>query len=133
MDCLIPLLHSEMLFFNTLNPATSILLYCDSLFFFGDCRQSYEDNDTLHTRDDVFFFLLFLSLFLYFFFSTIFFSLALYCTVWRWWLAPELAVMKWIYIYHAGAGGVEGKAARGKTKRVCEIRRKEALAWHALR
>lgn len=65
--------------------------------------------------------------------SIIFFSLALYCTVWRWWLAQELAVMKWIYIYHAGAGGVEGTAERGQTKRVCEIRRKEASAWHALR
>jgi hypothetical protein len=103
---------------------------CDSLFLLGDCRRSYEDDDSLHTRDGCF---LFLFLFFYYFLSIIFFSLALYCTVWRWWLAPELAVMKWIYIYHAGAGGVERTAERGKTKRVCDIRRKEASAWHALR
>jgi hypothetical protein len=69
----------------------------------------------------------------FYFLSIIFFSLALYCIVWRWWFAPELAVMKWIYIYHAGAGGVEGTAERGKTKRVSEIRRKDASARHALR
>lgn len=53
--CLIPLLRLEMLFFNTLKPATSTLLTVNPFFFLGDCRRSYEDDDPLHTRDDVFF------------------------------------------------------------------------------
>lgn len=114
IDCLIPLPHSKMRFSNTLSPPPRTapnLLTAISIFFFlppGDCRRSYEDDDSLHTRNDAFSSLF--SRFLSYFFLLSSFLWLCYCTVWRWWLAPELAVMKWIYIYHAGAGGVEGKA-----------------------